>query len=191
MRIQTDLLDTQVIDVIDRFVKITGEDPWSRKFEVLKLQLAENSLIGPWQADHHDIELKFLQLLERQQKEGVFPVEVEDHFHYQLYGFFSGVVRIYEQLSPFAQRRLRGMLLDGLKPDNNLLSVQHEVLTAVHLMSVGFDVEMNDLEHGSDVDFIARRDGLELEVECKMFSADLGRKLHRRKEMVPGNRTAG
>jgi hypothetical protein len=76
------------------------------------------------------------------------------------------------------------MLLDGLKPDNNLLSVQHEVITVVHLVQRGYDVEMNDLERGSGVDFIATREELQLEVECKMFTGDLGRKLHRRKVLM-------
>ncbi len=34
------------------------------------------------------------------------------------------------------------MLLDGLKPDNNLLSLDHEVTTAVHFVSMGFEQVM-------------------------------------------------
>lgn len=93
-------------------------------------------------------------------------------------------MRIHERLSPAAQHRLRGMLLDGLKPDNNLLSLQHEITTAVHLVRRGFEIECNDLERGSGVDFIANRDGLEVEVECRMFTGDLGRQLHRRKVLM-------
>ncbi len=112
-----------------------------------------------------------------------FPVHVRDHRHYKLYGFV--VVRIYEQLSLTGQKRLRGMQRDGLQPHNNLLSLQHEILTAVHLMGRGYDVEMNDLENGSGVDFIASLRGLELEIECKMFTGDIGRQIHRRKALDP------
>jgi hypothetical protein len=72
------------------------------------------------------------------------------------------------------------MLLDGLKEDTGLLSLQHEFITAVHLISCGFDVEFHDLEMGGGHDFTARQGAVEIEVECKMFSADLGRKFHKR-----------
>lgn len=35
-----------------------------------------------------------------------------------------------------------------------------------------------------DRDFIARRDGAELEVECKMFTSDIGRQIHKRRMLV-------
>lgn len=184
MRFQIDVMDTDVIELVNRFVEITGTEPWSRKFMVLRHQRNENPFLADWQVEHHGIELKFRQLIEEQERTGVFPVQITDYIHYQLYGFIAGIVRIYEQLSPSGQKRLRGMMLDGLKPDNNLLSVQHEILTVVHLVDRGFDVEMNDLENGSGVDFIARVDGLEFEVECKMFTGDLGRKIHRRKVLA-------
>jgi hypothetical protein len=43
---------------------------------------------------------------------------------------------------------------------------------------------MNDLENGSGVDFIATKEGLEIEVECKMFTGDLGRPIHRNKVLM-------
>lgn len=49
---------------------------------------------------------------------------------YPLFAFAAGVVRIYSKLSEKGKKRIRGMLLDGLKPDNNLMSLQHEVSTA-------------------------------------------------------------
>ena len=89
-------------------------------------------------------------------------MQVRDGVHYSLYAFVAGVVRIYEQLSTAGQTRLKGMLFHELRPDENLLSLQHEILTAVHLVARGFDVELNDIENGAGgVDFIARRDGAE------------------------------
>ena len=98
--------------------------------------------------------------------------------------FAAGAVRIYEQLSERGKARFRGMLRDGLQPGSSLLALQHEVVTAVHLVSRGYDVQMNDLEGGSGVDYIASKDGLEIEVECKFFTGDLGRKIHRGKVLI-------
>ena len=121
----------------------------------------------------------------------MFPLSVQNPLQYRLYAFSASIVRIYDKLSPVGRTRLRGMLVDGLKPDNNLLSLQHEITTAVHLVSLGFDIEFNDLENGSGVDFIGRRDDLELEVECKMFTGDLGRQIHKRKVLVLHHHLSG
>ena len=141
-----DVMDYDVIDLVNRFVEITGIEPWRRKFTTLHRQLKDNSFLREWQTEHFGIEIKFLQLLEEQERTGQFPLQVRDHMHYKVYGFIAGVVRIYEQLSQEGKTRLRGMLRDGLQPDNSLLSVQHEIITAVHLMGRGYDIEMNDSE---------------------------------------------
>jgi hypothetical protein len=184
VRFQINVYDSEIIELLNKLVAITGHEPWARKFAALKEQLKDNPFLRDWQLEHHGVELRFHDLLVEQERTGTFPVQVQDDSHYELYGLAAGIVRIYERLSSAGQTRLRGMLLDGLKPDNTLLALQNEVTTAVHLVSRGFDVEMNDLERGSGVDFIARRDGLEIEVECKMFTGDLGRKLHRRKVLA-------
>lgn len=184
MRFEIDLFDTEVVSLLNRLVEITGINPWRKKFGTLQQQLHENQFLEELQLERHGIERKFGELIAEQERTRIFPVQIRDEQHYRLYAFAAGVVRIHEQLSPAGKTRLRGMLVDGLKPDNNLLSVQHEITTAVHLVSLGFDVKLNDIEVGSGVDFIARRDGAELEIECKMFTGDLGRKLHKRKVLM-------
>jgi len=184
MRFETNLHDYDAVPLLNRLIEITGDTPWSRKFAALQLHLKQNEFLRHYQMERHGIELKLAQLLAEQDRTGAFPVAVQDHLHYSLYAFSAGVVRIHDTLSPVGKNRLRGMLLDGLKPDNNLMSLRHEISTAVHLVSLGFDIEMNDIESGSGVDFIAKRDGAELEVECKMFTGDLGRQIHKRKALV-------
>jgi len=184
MRFEIDVNDYDVVSLLNRLIAITGRAPWGRKFAALQQQLNDNEFLRDYQIERHGIELKLRDLLAEQERTSVFPLPVRDQLQYSLYAFSASVVRIYEKLSPAGKTRLRGMLMDGLKPDNNLLSLQHEITTAVHLVSLGFDIEFNDIENGSGVDFIGRRDGLELEVECKMFTGDLGRQIHKRKVLV-------
>jgi hypothetical protein len=191
MRFEIDLIDTEAVSMLNRLIAITGIEPWRKKFKTLQQQLNENGFLRDWQAERHGMELKFHELLVQQDRIGSFPVQLQDHRHYNLYGFAASVVRIHEKLSSAGKMRLRGMLIDGLKPDNNLLALQHEVATAVHLVSLGLDIELHDIEKGSGVDFIARRDGAELEVECKMFTGDLGRKIHKRKVLALHNHLSG
>lgn len=57
---------------------------------------------------------------------------------------------------------------------------------AAHLMLQGFDVIFHDLENSGGFDFLASRDGVEIEVECKAFSGDIGRKIHLRRQYQLG-----
>lgn len=184
MRFSIGIQDREVPSLLKRLVDITGASPWHKKFSTIQQQFEENRFLGDWIRERHGIEVKFAQLLIQERRQGGFPLQLQDKLHYELAGFAAGVVRIYEQLSSRGRHRLRGMLLDGLKPDNNLLSVQHEMVTAVHLISRGYDLVPNDLEVGSGVDFVASEDGLEIEVECKCITGDLGRKLVRRKVLA-------
>lgn len=52
---------------------------------------------------------------------------------------------------------------------------------AAHLKSRGFSACFHDLESGGGFDFLAFSNTIHLEVECKFLSADIGRKLHRRR----------
>jgi hypothetical protein len=49
-------------------------------------------------------------------------------------------------------------------------------------MSRGFDVEFCDLEGRARFDFLATKDGAEVEIECKAMTADIGRSIHRKRE---------
>jgi hypothetical protein len=106
MRFTVDLMDHDVTELVNKFIPITGTEPWSRKFTTLRRQLQDNPFLHAWQAEHFGVELKLFQLIEEQERTGQFPVHVRDHLHYKLYGFVSGVVRIYEQLSLTGQKRL-------------------------------------------------------------------------------------
>lgn len=184
MRLEIDLHDYDVVPLLNRMIEITGIAPWNRKFESLQQQLTRNNFLREYQIQHNGIELKVYELFLEHERTGAFPVALRDQQQYELYGFAAGLVRIYETLSPAGKHRLRGMLIDGLKPDNNLLSLQHEITTAIHFVTLGFDIEVNDIEKGSGVDFVVKRDGAELEVECKMFTADIGRQIHRKKVLA-------
>lgn len=180
MKFSIDVLDTEVGQLLHDLTQITSIETWKRRLEWLRRETTENPYMKEWLSERCSIEIAFSEAL-RQPLALQRPFIVDSMAAYELIAFAAGTVRCYERLSERGKRRLRGVLLDGLKEDKGLSSVQHEVTTAIHLMSRGFDVEFHDLEHGGGFDFLARKDGAEIEVECKMFSADLGRKFHKRR----------
>lgn len=181
MRFSVDVHDTDVAGLLNGLVQITGIEPWQRRFEWLHRELNENHFMEDWLQERCLIEWTMNDMLRNPSLMPQRPFRIENIAQYELVGFAAGTVRSYERLSEIGKRRLRGALLDGLKEDKGLLSIQHEITTAIHLMSRGFDVEFHDMECGGGFDYIARKDDIEIEVECKMFSADLGRKIHRRR----------
>ena len=56
-----------------------------------------------------------------------------------------------------------------------------EMKIVAHLMTRGFDVVFHDMEEGVGFDYLATSDGVEIEVECKFISGDIGRQIHLKK----------
>ncbi len=184
MRFSIEIRDTEVLDILHALMQITGIEAWKRRFDWLQRELNENPFMEDWLRERCAVEWAMREVLSDPSVRSDRPFTVLTQSQYELVAFAASIVRCHEYLSEGARRRLRGMLLDGLKEDKGLLSIQHEMTTAVHLIHRGFDVEFQDMEHGGGVDFVATKDDVEIEVECKMFSADLARKIHRRRSAV-------
>ena len=179
MRFPIDVYPDQLEAIYSSLVAITGQDPWDRAFARISQQLTTNPFMREWLEERHTIAIKLHDLLSERQRAGYTRIEARDLADYRLISFAVGVSRAYQGLSPLGRARLRGMLIDGLKSDHGLLALENEITTATHLLSRGFDVEFHDIEAGGGIDLIARKDTVEIEVECKLFSGDLGRKIHR------------
>lgn len=170
---------------LSRFMDVAGIEAWDKKIAWLKQELTDNPYMEEWLREYHGTELRLCALLVDISDSGQYPQTISDEPLYELFSFAAGFVKIYDNSSCKGKTRLKGMLLDGLKTDKGLASLKHEISTAIHLMIRDFDVEFYDLENdGGGVDFIARGNGIELEIECKVFTGDLGRKIHKRRALT-------
>lgn len=181
MLVPNSLFTHELPGLLERFLSITGPEIWNKRFQWLVNEILANRFMEEWLREHHGIALELDAFITGIQRTGEFPSQLRNKDEYNLFAFVAGVVSIHDHLSPSGKARLKGMLLDGLKTDKGLLPLHHEITTGMHLMGRGYDVECHDLERGGGVDYIARKDGIEIEVECKMFTGDLGRKIHRRR----------
>lgn len=180
MRFEVDISEITILNFVGRLLRITGAEPWVKRSEWLAREERENGHMSDWLHDRFGVEWEIGELISSGQLVRGDGSDGQRARLYEMAAFATGAVNIYEHLSSSARNRFHGQLLDGLKTDKGLLSLQHEVSTVVHLVRSGFDVDLHDLENGGGFDFLAKRDGIEVEVECKMFSADVGRKIHRR-----------
>lgn len=180
-RFATDLETRHIPELLDRLLSIIGIEPWRKRLRTLRQQTRTNPLLREFLVDRYALELTMGHLLEERDKAGAFPISFSRPGYYRLFSFAAGVVQLHDQLNERAKKRIAGILRDGLNSEKGLAPFHHEIDTAIHLSCRGFDLECVDLTTGGGVDYIARRNGLELEVECKSISGDLGRQIHRRR----------
>jgi hypothetical protein len=86
--------------------------------------------------------------------------------------------RVFRHLPDEGKGALRASLIGALKSDIGVAPFAFEIRTAAHLMAMGGDVQFHDLCGGGGYDFLVSRGRIEMEVECKSFSADLGRPIY-------------
>ena len=88
----------------------------------------------------------------------------------------------------FRSNKLKGRLIDGFKTEVGLAPIETEITVLIHCLNRGFDVYPNDIENNGGFDFLATKNNLEIEIECELESADLGRPIHIRKAKYLFNR---
>lgn len=181
MRISPSLQIDEIPSLLTRFLKIIGDEAWRRRYRILCDQMRANPLLKPYFEDSHPLELTLGEILESGRSTGRIVLDLSHASDYTLVSFVAPVVLIYEQLTASGRNRISGMLRDGLNRD--LRPFMSEIGTVIHLMHRGFDVFFQDIDQGQGFDFLVERDGVELEVECKSASGDLGRQIHRRRMM--------
>jgi hypothetical protein len=96
-----------------------------------------------------------------------------------VYSFLFSVHRIHGALPPEVRIPFEGRLREAVNGINGARPFAYEINIATHLMQKGWDVEFADYSGLARFDLLARREGIEIEVECKTTSGDTGRKIHR------------
>jgi hypothetical protein len=95
-----------------------------------------------------------------------------------LYSFSAMTARVFSRLPPAARDSLRRKLTGALKDNIGLAPIAFEMRAATHFMAAGFDVEFNDLCNNGGFDFLVCDQKIEIEIECKSVSGDLGHQIH-------------
>lgn len=146
--------------------KIARQEPQFRRDRIIALHFLNN----------FHLEWLFAAARAYHANKGQLP---PDHAFDPLYSFIVSAHRIFTHLpssakSEFASK-LRGLVTGqfGIRP------FAYELTMATHLMSKGWDVVFADIEKVGNFDFLASKDGLEIEMECKTTSGDSGRQIHR------------
>jgi hypothetical protein len=170
--------------LLRRAFQISTPNAWGRRAEAFARQIQGNPFIEDYIQNRHGIERAMEGVIRYRRATGRLPnvVDKDDPELYRLFAFIAMLARVHQRLSPAAQKTLAGRVRGCLGSDDGLASVAYEMQVAAYLMQQGFEVFWHDLEDGGGFDFLAQRDELQIEVECKTFSGDIGRKIHLRRQ---------
>ena len=173
-----EVTDQELPGVIRRFKEITGWPPWKKRLTWLEDGIKGSVAMPHFWSERFGLELAFATMQRRYKTTGRYPKKNLTIDEQRFLSFISMLVRCHEKLGQRGQRRLRGMLVDSLKSNYGLAPLAYEMKIAAHLMSKGFDVTFHDLESDGGHDYLAVKDDVQIEIECKFVSGDIGRQIH-------------
>ena len=178
MHFVTDAVPREIQTHMIRLVSITGWKPWEKRVAWLREQVRVNPTMPYFVEERFGLELAFARVRQHYDKTGRYTWPPKSAEQVRLYSFLAMIVRCHQRLRSEGKKRLSGMLVDALKGEYGLASLAFEMKVVAHLMARGFDVEFHDIEEGGGFDFLASNDDVEMEVECKFVSGDIGRQIH-------------
>src|ERR1700730_6215210 len=169
MRIESRTHRSELPKIFRQMFVIAPLDLWRRRSDELKERERYYTFVGRYFDEKYSVERTVSHVVTYRRSTGRYPKisGTQDHEIFKLYSFASALTRVYANLSSQAQDRLRGAVRDGLNSEPGLAPVTLEMSVATHLSNAGFDVDFVDLEGHQRFDFLAQKEGIELEVDCK------------------------
>lgn len=167
---------------LNKAIEIGTPDAWQQRKADCDRQIRENPLLEEYVSERFSLELTMDKVRRHHRATGrLLDKAGRDQPFQRLYAFVSMLSEVYARLSAKEQWTIANRLRGDLKAPGGIESIAFEMHVASHLLARGFDVEWHDLDQGGGFDFLIVKQGLEAEVECKTFSGDLGRKIHKRR----------
>lgn len=175
MRLST-RMDLHLIPEIFRlFFAVTGEEPWLARRRELDHRRKTEPGVAAILNTVYSRELAISSLIMNRYRDFGYPSAYDRPDILASYSFVATFVRLFQKIPGPSSGRLVARLVGDLQ-HKDLGALTLELETIAHLSHLGFDLEFHDLTGaaGGSFDFLATKDGLEIEIDCKSISADTG-----------------
>lgn len=177
--------------IYERFAGEIGERSWKERVSSVKQEIKGNPFLQRHHLQESAIAFQLEQLRELQQRfGGVAVMAYNDHSHYPAAGFAAQVLSVIAASSSTLAERFRARVRAALRTNPaDLRALRLELMTATHFLRAGHKVTWPEMSsqyvEGERVcDLLVEDLGpLGLELECKSFSEDKGRKITRREAL--------
>jgi hypothetical protein len=98
----------------------------------------------------------------------------KDKTSYDIYSFVGCCMQVKRQLLADQARVFRRRVISEILPNGRLCHLDHEFRTAQSLLKYGWNISHFGFCGDPGPDFVAMRNGIEVEVECKCLSPEIG-----------------
>lgn len=177
--------------IYTRFAQEIGERYWKQRVAALKQEIRGNPFLQRLHSQENAIVFQFEHLRELNERfHGVAVQAYNDHFHYPAASLAAQVLSIIGASSSKLAEQFRGRVRGALKNPNEMRALRLELMTATHFLRAGKRVswpEMSDMRPitGQRIfDLLVEDLGPQgLEIECKSFSEEKGRRISRRQAL--------
>ena len=175
MRISTKALPQDIDSAVNWISGLIGAAV-DKRVAGFQQQERTNPLLTSHFRNNFPLEFALAKVRKYRKSTGRLPKGEEYH---ALYSFLIPTHRIHDALPTEVKTPFEGRLRDAVNGVNGARPFAYEISIATHLMQKGWDVEFVDYSGAARFDLLARRESVEIEVECKTTSGDTGRKIHR------------
>jgi hypothetical protein len=166
---------THALYVARKFFRRIDLRPLKRRLNGFVQDEKANSFLSRVNSSQYALEHAVFDLLPLCELSDAVDSKITSEIHRAL-EFVNSYMKVRSQLGVPARaafsRRLEGYFndLQGLAP------VEHELNTAIYLLNDGFQLQPGEFL-GGRFDWLAKKQGIEFEVECKFISKERGRKI--------------
>lgn len=158
-----------------RFIRLVGRDAVDRRAEAIIQRCEDNPILAEYLRDQYALEVGLYALAALLEEDGAIDaaemLAVHRAFHFST-AFMLTRRQLHVSQRHMLDRRFSGLLSD----EQGLAPMEHELSSAFHLISDGFKVEPAEAR-GLRCDWVARKAGIEFELECKHISKEKGRRI--------------
>lgn len=158
-----------------RFFRLIRLEALDRRAEGIMRRCEDNSILIDYLRDQYALEIGLYALAALLEQRSTITANEMLPVH-RAFHFTAAFMLIRRQMHVSQRAALDMRFLSLLSDTQGLASLEHEMLSAIHLMSDGFSVEPAEAK-GLQCDWIARKAGIEFEIECKHLSKEKGRRI--------------
>lgn len=183
MRMLTVELNTREIpEIYDAFADRIGEQHWRRLVAILRDEVRGNRFLEHLYENENAIAFQLERLAQLRDKYGSIPLDFcNDRSIYPAASFAAQVLSVLEKSEREFAERVRRRVHGAFKNPADIRAIRLEFSTATHFIRRGRAVSWPELTGVGTFDLLVEDIGPSgLEVECKAFSEDKGRKIIRK-----------
>jgi hypothetical protein len=183
--IVTELYTRDIPEIYDRFSRVIGEKHWRQRVSLLRQELRGNRFLEHLFLSENAIAFQLEHLAQLRDRYGTVPLMAcNDRNIYQAVSFAAQVLSVIERSERTFAERVRRRVHGAFKNPADLRAMRLELGAATHFLRRGYKVSWPELTDTGTFDLLVEDIGPSgLEVECKAFSEDMGRKVTRRQAL--------